>query len=68
MPGKMALDTVAHCGNSTHGEYISTLDTVDPVTHWTAQRAVWGKGARHTLEATTDIEKAFRAKGDQNLL
>ena len=59
VPGKMAADTVAHCGNSTEGQYINSLDMVDPVTHWSAQRAVWGKGSIGVLEATKDIEKSL---------
>lgn len=59
IPGKMATDCVAHCGNSTAGQYINSLDMVDPVTHWTAQRAVWGKGSSGVLEATKDIEESL---------
>jgi hypothetical protein len=59
MPGFLALDTVAHCGSSTEGQFIYSLDSVDPVTHWTAQRALWGKGGAGALEQTKDIEKAL---------
>lgn len=59
VPGKMAADTVAHCGNSTEGQYINSLDMVCPVTHWTAQRATWGKGSSGILEETKDIEKSL---------
>ncbi len=59
VPGKMATDTVAHCGNTTEGEYAYSLDMVDPVTHWTAQRAVWGKGSAGVLEQTKDIEQSL---------
>lgn len=55
VPGKMAADTVAHCGDSTHGQYVNSLDLVCPVTHWTAQRATWGKGHSGVLEQTKDI-------------
>lgn len=61
-PGKLACDTVGHCGNSTQGEYISSLDMVDPVTHWTAQRAVWSKGALGVLQATKEIEAGLPFK------
>lgn len=57
IPGKMAADTVAHCGDSTHGQYVNSLDMVCPVTHWTAQRATWGKGHSGVLEQTKDIEE-----------
>lgn len=59
VPGKMATDTVAHCGNSTEGQYIVSLDMVDPVTHWTAQRATWGKGHSGVLDQTKEIEKSL---------
>lgn len=59
IPGKMAADTVAHCGTSTEGQYINSLDMVDPVTHWCAQRAVWGKGSMGVLEATKSIENTL---------
>jgi hypothetical protein len=59
VPGKMAADTVGHCGNSTHGEYVNSLDMVDPVTHWTAQRAVWGKASGGILAQTRDIENSL---------
>jgi hypothetical protein len=55
----MAADTVAHCGTSTEGQYINSLDMVDPVTHWCAQRAVWGKGSIGVLEATKSIENTL---------
>lgn len=57
IPGKMATDTVAHCGTSTEGQYVNSLDMVCPVTHWTAQRATWGKGHSGILEQTKDIEE-----------
>jgi len=59
VPGKMAADTVAHCGGSTEGQYINSLDMVCPVTHWTAQRATWGKGSSGILDQTQDIEKSL---------
>ena len=58
-PGYMALDTVAHCVGSTAGEFIYSLDSVCPVTHWTAQRAPWGKGGAGALEQTQDIERSL---------
>ena len=57
VPGKMAADTVAHCGASTEGQFVYSLDLVDPVTHWTAQRATWGKGHGGILDQTKAIEQ-----------
>ena len=62
VPGKLASDTVAHCGDTTKGEYITSLDMVDPVTHWTGQRCLWGKGASGVLQATKEIEAALPFK------
>lgn len=39
-PGFYELDTVAHCGHSTQGEYLRTLTATDPVIGWTLIRAI----------------------------
>lgn len=62
VPGKMATDTVAHCGNTTEGQFVYSLDMVDPVTHWTSQRATWGKGSSGVLDQTKEIEAALPFK------
>ena len=56
-PGFLETDTVAHCGESTYGQYVNTINTVDIATGWTEQRAVWGKGESGVLEQIKDIEK-----------
>ena len=56
-PGFLEADTVAHCGQSTQGQYINTIDTVDIATGWTEQRAIWGKGETATLEQLKNIEQ-----------
>lgn len=56
MPGFIEADTVAHCGNSTAGMYVFTVNCVDIATQWTEQRAVWGKGEKGVLNAIKDIE------------
>jgi len=33
-PGFVEMDLVAHCGDSTHGEYLHTLNVVDVATRW----------------------------------
>lgn len=33
-PGFMEIDLVAHCGDSTRGEYLNSLDMVDVCTRW----------------------------------
>ncbi|MFV0535238.1 MAG: hypothetical protein ACK5MR_16540 [Cumulibacter sp.] len=39
-PGCYELDTVAHCGHTTKGEYLRTLTATDPVIGWTLLRAI----------------------------
>jgi len=58
-PGFLEADTVAHCGDSTLGMYINTIDFVDIATGWTEQRAVWGKGETGVLEQIKHIEKTL---------
>lgn len=43
-PGALQADLVAHCGESTQGFYLCTLQMVDVATSWTVLEAVWGKG------------------------
>ena len=58
-PGFLEADTVAHCGDSTAGMYVNTIDFVDIATGWTEQRAVWGKGETEVLEQIKRIEKTL---------
>ena len=58
-PGFLEADTVAHCGTSTEGEYVNTVDFVDIATTWTEQRAVWGKGETQVLEQINDVENSL---------
>lgn len=43
-PGFLEIDLVAHCGNSTEGQYLNTLSAVDIATGWVACRGLLGKG------------------------
>ncbi len=45
-PGFLGADTVAHCGDSVEGMYVSIVNFVDIATGWSEQRAVWGKGEK----------------------
>lgn len=58
-PGFVEVDAVAHCGASTAGVFVYTIDCVDIATGWTEQRAVWGKGERGVFEAVQSIEAAL---------
>jgi hypothetical protein len=50
-PGFLELDLVAHCGDSTSGEYIHTLDTVDVATGWSECIAVPNRGQQAVFQA-----------------
>lgn len=65
MPGFLEADTVAHCGTSTAGMFVYTVNIVDLATTWTEQRAVWGKGEKGVIEAIKSIENSlpFLIKG-----
>lgn len=43
-PGFLEADTVAHCGESAEGFYLTTLSMVDVATGWIECQGVWGKG------------------------
>jgi hypothetical protein len=64
-PGYLETDTVAHCGTSAEGLFVSTVDTIDFDTTWSERRAILGKGQEAVVGAMTEIEKAlpFRLRG-----
>lgn len=43
-PGMLQADLVAHCGESTRGHYLCSLQMVSVAVGWTILEAVWGKG------------------------
>jgi hypothetical protein len=58
-PGFLEADLVAHCGDSTQGLYVNTLDLTDIATTWTEQRAVWGKGQTGVVDQIHNVESAL---------
>ena len=50
VPGFVEVDLVAHCGESTHGEYLNSLTLTDIVTGWTECRAVRNR-SQHIVHA-----------------
>ncbi len=58
-PGFLEADTVAHCGSSTDGMFVNTIDCVDIATGWTEQRAVWGKNHQDVITQIKDIERSL---------
>jgi len=59
MPGYLEADSVAHCGTSLEGAFIWTVTYTDIYSGWTANRAVWNKGAAGVVEATRQVEAAL---------
>lgn len=55
IPGFLEIDTVAHCGTTTEGEYICTLSATDLATGWTECQAVMGKTQRAVHGALEEI-------------
>jgi len=55
-PGLIEADTVAHCGDTTAGQYTNTANFTDIATQWTEQRAVWGKGEQDVLNQIKHVE------------
>ena len=58
-PGLVAIDTVAHCGNSAKGQYAFTLTATDVFTGWTINRAFKNKASRWVVDAMDEILKEF---------
>ncbi len=55
-PGFFEIDLVAHCGQTTEGQYLNTLTCTDVCTGWTEPLALW----RHTQEAVCQALHAMR--------
>lgn len=54
-PGFLEVDLVAHCGETTAGEYVNTLNMTDVETGWTICAAFMGRSERFCIQA---IEEA----------
>lgn len=58
-PGHLEADTVAHCGDTTAGDFIHSLTVTDPASGWTENRAIWNKGAAGVLAQFAETEEAL---------
>ncbi|HEY5222185.1 MAG TPA: DDE-type integrase/transposase/recombinase, partial [Microbacteriaceae bacterium] len=58
-PGLVAIDTVAHCGHTTRGQYAFTLTVTDVFTGWTINQAIKNKAAIWVAQAMEEIQAAF---------
>lgn len=56
-PGFVEIDLVAHCGDTTAGDYINTLDVTDIYTGWTETRACLNKAQKHVFDALIFIKE-----------
>ena len=56
-PGFLEADTVAHCGESAEGFYLTTLSMVDVATGWTECQGVWGKGQQRVGAAIHQVRR-----------
>ena len=50
-PGFTEVDLVAHCGESTHGEYLNSLNAIDVATRWTEPVAIVNRSQAKVGEA-----------------
>jgi hypothetical protein len=58
-PGFIELDLVAHCGESTAGEYLNTLCATDIATGWTEPIGVANKGQAATFAGIQTMRQRF---------
>lgn len=58
-PGLVAIDTVAHCGHTTRGQYAFTLTVTDVFTGWTINQAIKNKAGIWVAQAMEDIQAQF---------
>jgi len=58
-PGFLEIDLVAHCGTTTAGEYVHTLDATDIATGWTECAALANKSQRSVLAALQALRARF---------
>lgn len=56
-PGSVESDTVAHCGDTTAGDYVNSLTFTELFSGWTENRAVWNKSSHAVLGQLKDLEE-----------
>ena len=56
-PGSVEADTVAHCDDSTLGDYVNSITFTELYSGWTENRAVWNKSADAVLVELKGLEK-----------
>lgn len=61
-PGYTQTDTVAHCGNSALGPFISSLTVTDLNSTWTENRSLFTKRGRKVRDCFAEIERSLPFK------
>jgi hypothetical protein len=61
-PGTVAVDTVAHCDDTTAGNYVHSLTFTELFSGWTENRAVWNKSSHAILAQLQELEAAVPFK------
>lgn len=56
-PGSVEADTVAHCDDTTEGDYVNSLTFTELFSGWTENRAVWNKSSQAVLEQLRELEQ-----------
>jgi len=54
--GAVAVDTVAHCDDTTAGDYVNSLTFTELCFGWTENRAVWNKASHVILAQVKELE------------
>lgn len=55
--GSVEADTVAHCDDTTQGDYVNSITFTELFSGWTENRAVWNKSADAVLAQLQQLEK-----------
>jgi transposase InsO family protein len=56
-PGSVEADTVAHCGDTTAGDYVNSLTFTELFSGWTENRAVWNKSGQAIRGHLQELEQ-----------
>ena len=56
-PGYFEVDTVAHGGGSSSGQFMHTLTMTDIYSGWTELRPLWGNSGSEVSAQLSQIEK-----------
>src|SRR5882724_8537570 len=54
--GSVEADTVAHCDDSTEGDYVNSLTFTELFSGWTENRAIWNKSGEAVLVQLRGLE------------